>query len=155
MLRICHEVLSHEEGGKIPHINTFFNFIPLGISPHKGGICLLGFIEEKEDVHAEAHEESEALVAEILSERMDVSLEKDSVGPLLQYFKYYPDTSLEEESSEQISHEQRTEYTGGCHVFYDPIVECMERLGNGNDCSHIFSSVHGKAVQNSLPLVIC
>ena len=42
---ICDEVLSHEEGGSSPQVNTFFYFMPLGISPHKGGICLLGFIE--------------------------------------------------------------------------------------------------------------
>ena len=88
MSRICDEVLSHEEGGNSPQINTFFNFLPSGISPHKGGICLLGSVKEKEDVHAKAHEESEALVAEILSEKMGVSLEKDSVGPLIQSFKY-------------------------------------------------------------------
>ena len=127
-------MLSHEKGGSSPQINTFFfNFLPSRISPHKGGICLLGYIEEKENVHAEAHEESEALVAEILSERMDVSLEKDSMGPLLQYFKYQPDSSPEEGSSGQLSHEQRIEYTGGCHVFYDPIAEYMEGLGHGND----------------------
>ena len=62
--------------------------MPSRISPHKGGIFLLGFVEEKEDVHVEAHEEGEVLVAEILSKRMDVSLENDYVGPLLQSFKY-------------------------------------------------------------------
>ena len=41
---ICDEVLSHE-GGRSPQINTFFNFLPLGISPHKGGICLLGSVK--------------------------------------------------------------------------------------------------------------
>ena len=69
---ICDEVLIHEEGGNNPQINTFFNFFPSGISPHKGGICLLGSVEEKEDVHAKAHEEGEALSAEIFTERMDV-----------------------------------------------------------------------------------
>ena len=87
---ICDEVLSHEEGGNSPQINTFFNFLPSGISPDKGGICLLDSIKEKEDVHAESHEEGEALVAEILSERMDVSLEKDSLGPFLGSSKYHP-----------------------------------------------------------------
>ena len=89
-------MLSHEEGGSIPQINTFFNFLPSGISPHKGGICLLGSVEEKEDVHAEAHEEGEALVAEILSERVDVSLENNFVGPFLRSSKYHPDSSLVE-----------------------------------------------------------
>ena len=69
--------------------------MPSGISPHKGGICLLGSVEEKEDVHAEAHEEGEALVAEILSKRMDVSLENNSMGPFLGYSKYQPDRSPE------------------------------------------------------------
>ena len=101
-------MLSHEEGDINPQINTFFNFLPLGISPHNGGICLLGSVKEKEDVHAKAHEESEALVSEILSERMDVSLEKDYVGPFLGYSKYQPDRSPEEGSLGQLSHEQRT-----------------------------------------------
>ena len=87
-------MLSHEEGCINPQINTFFNVLPLGISPHKGGICLLGSIEEKEDIHDEAHEEGEALVAEILSERIDVSLENDSMGPFLGSSKYQPDRLL-------------------------------------------------------------
>ena len=69
---VCDEVLSQEEGGSSPQINTFFNFLPLGISPHKGRMCLLDSVEEKEDIHAKAHEEGEALVSEILSERVDV-----------------------------------------------------------------------------------
>ena len=63
MLGICDEVLSHKEGCISPQINTFFNVLPSGISPHKGGICLLGSIEEKEDLPPEAHEEGEALDA--------------------------------------------------------------------------------------------
>ena len=61
--RICDEVLSHEEEGSGPKINKFFNVFPSRISPHKGGICLLNSVEEKEDLPPEAHEESEALVA--------------------------------------------------------------------------------------------
>ena len=49
MSGICDEVSSHAEGCIIPQINTFFNVLPLGISPHTGGICLLGSVEEKED----------------------------------------------------------------------------------------------------------
>ena len=49
-------MLSHEEGGNHPQINTFFIFFPSEISPHEGGMCLLGPVEEKEDIHAEAHE---------------------------------------------------------------------------------------------------
>ena len=60
---------------------------------------LLGFVEEKEDIHAEAYEEGEALVSEILSEWVDVSLENNYVGPFLISFKYHPDNSLEERSS--------------------------------------------------------
>ena len=86
--RVCDEMLSYEEGGDNPQINTFFNFLPSGISLHEGGMCLLGPIEEKEDIHPEEHEEDEALVAEILSERMDVSLENDPMGPLLGPYKY-------------------------------------------------------------------
>ena len=44
---VCDEVLSHKKGCGSPQINTFFYFLPSGISPHKGGMCLLGFVEEK------------------------------------------------------------------------------------------------------------
>ena len=37
MSGICDDVLIHKEGGSSPQINTFFNVLPLGISPHKGG----------------------------------------------------------------------------------------------------------------------
>ena len=43
--RVCDEVLSHEEGCNSPQINNIFNFFPSGISPHKGGIFLLGSVE--------------------------------------------------------------------------------------------------------------
>ena len=138
MSGVCGEMLSHEEGGSNPQINTFFDFIPLGISLPKGGMCLLDSVEEKEDTALEAQEESEALVAKILRKRMDASLENDSVGPFLGSFKYQPNRPLEERSSGQPSHEQRTKYVGGCHVFYDPIAEYMERLGNGNDWSCLY-----------------
>ena len=70
---------------------------------------------------------------------MDVSLENDFVGPFLRYFKYHPDSSREEGSSGHISHEQMTEYAGDFRDFYEPIAEYMERLGNGNDWSHLCS----------------
>ena len=119
--------------------HTFLNFQPLGISPHKGGMCLLGSVKEKEDIHAETYEEGEALVSEILSERVDVSLEDDYVGPFLRSFKSQLDNSPEEGSFGHLSHEQMTEYTGDCRAFYDPISEYMERLGNGNEWSHLYS----------------
>ena len=97
--RVCDEVLNHEEGCSSPQINTFFNFLPSGISPHKGGMCLLGSVEEKEGIHVEAYEEGEALVSEILSERVDFSLDNNSVGPFLRYLKYHPDISPEERIS--------------------------------------------------------
>ena len=101
----CDEVLSHKEGGISPQKNTFFNFFPSGISPHKGGMRLLGSVEEKEDIHAEACEESENLVLEILSERVDVSLEEEFVSPFLRSLKYHPDSLLEENISGHLSHE--------------------------------------------------
>ena len=134
---ICDEVLSHEEEGSSPQINTFFNFLPSGISPHKGRMCLLDSIEEKEDTAPEAQEESEALVEKISSKRMVASLENDSVGPFLGSFEYHPDIPPEERSFRQPSHEHRKEYAGGCHVFYDPIAEYMEGLGKGIDWSHL------------------
>ena len=130
-------MLSHEEGGSSPQINTFFNFMPSRMSPHEGGRCFLGLVEEKEDIHAKAHEEGEVLVAGISSAKVNVSLENDSVGPPLRSFNYQPYSSPEEGSSRQLSREQMTEYAGGCHVFYDPIAEYMERMGNGNDWSHL------------------
>ena len=113
MSGICDEVLSHEEGCSSPQINIFFNVLPSGISPHEGGMCLLGLVEEKEVIHPEACEEGEALVAGILSERVDVSLENNSACPFLGSSKYQPDRSPEEGISGQLSHEQMIEYTGG------------------------------------------
>ena len=95
-------------------------------------------VEETEDIYFEACEEVEALVAGILSERVDVSLENNSMRPFPRYFKYHPDISPEEGSSGQLSHEQMTEYTRGCCVFYDSIAEYMEGMGNGNDWSHLY-----------------
>ena len=130
-------MLSHKEGGNSPQINTFFNFFPLGISPHEG-MCLLGPVKEIKDIHAEAHEEGEVIVSKIFSEMADVSLENNSMGPLIQYFKYQPGSSPEEGSSGQLSHEHMTGYARGCRVLYDPIAKCMEILGNGNDWSHLY-----------------
>ena len=48
--------------------------------PHTGEIFLLVFAGEAGDLPLEAHQ---ALVAEILGEKGDVSLKKDSMGPLL------------------------------------------------------------------------
>ena len=69
---------------------------------------------------------------------MDFSLENNYVGPFLRSLKYHPDISPEERSSGQLSHEQMTEYARGFRVFYDPIAEYMEGLGNDNDWSHLY-----------------
>ena len=70
-----------------------------------------------------------------MSEKRDFSFKKYFVGPILQYSKYLPDKSPEEGSSRQLSREQKTDYVGGCHVFYDPIAEYMEGLGKDDDWS--------------------
>ena len=75
------------------------------MQPPKGGMCLLDYVEEKEDTAPEAQEESEALVAKISSKRMDASLENDSVGPFLGSFEYQSDRPPEERSFRQPSHE--------------------------------------------------
>ena len=98
-------------------------------------MCLLGLVEEKEDIHAEPYKEDEALVSEILSKRVGVSWEDDSLGHFLRSFNYQPDISSEKGSSGHLSHEQMTEYTGDCRAFYDPIAKYMERMGNGNNWS--------------------
>ena len=108
MSRVCDEMLSYEEGDDNPRINIFLNLLHPGISPHEGGMCLFGHVKEKEDMHADAHEQGEVLVSEILSERVDVSLQNDSVGPFLRSFKYQPGISPEEGSSGQLSHEHMT-----------------------------------------------
>ena len=84
-----------QEGCSSLQINTFFNVLPSGISPHTGGICLLGSAGEKKNLPPGAHE---ALVAEILGEKGDVSLKNDFMGPLLQSSKYHPDRPPEERS---------------------------------------------------------
>ena len=63
-------------------------------------------------------------------------MKKDYVCLFLQSSKFQPDESLEEGSSGRISHEKVTEHVGGCHDFYDPVVEYMEGLGEGNDWLH-------------------
>ena len=131
---VCDEALSHEEGFNSPQINMFSDVPPSGVPPHTGEICLLGSTGEAEDIPLEAHQ---ALIAEISSEKGDVSLKKYYVVPLLQYFGYKPEKSLEEGSSRRLSHEQKTEYIGGCHVLYDPIVGYMEGLGKDDDWSHL------------------
>ena len=46
---------------------------------------------------------------------------------------------LEELHFGQLSYgKQRTEYVEGCHVFYDPVEEYMDRLGNGNYWLYIY-----------------
>ena len=87
-LGVCDEVLSHEEGGNNPQINTFFNFMPSGISPRKGGLCLLSFVEEKYGIHAEAYKEGEVLSSGILNKKVDSSFENNSMGPFLRYFEH-------------------------------------------------------------------
>ena len=123
----------HGDGCSSPQINTFFDVPPSGVPPHTGGICLLCSVGETEDLPPEAHE---ALVAEILSEKRDVSLKKYSKVPLLQYSGYHPDKSLEEARSGNLSHEQKIEYVGGCRVLYDPIAGYVEGLGKDHDWSH-------------------
>ena len=97
---------------------------------------LLGFGGEKKDLPLEIHQ---ALIAEILGEGKDVSLKKDSIGPLLQSSEYQPDRPPGGGYSIQLCHEWKTEYVEGCHVFYDPIAEYMEGLGNCNDWSRLCS----------------
>ena len=78
-------VSSHVGGCNNPQINSFLNVMPSGISPHIGEICLLDFSREKKDLPLEIHQ---TLIAEILGEGRDVSLKKDSMGPLLQSSEY-------------------------------------------------------------------
>ena len=71
-----------------------------------------------------------------ISTKGDASLNEDSVDQPLQSSKYYPDESLEEGSSRQLSHEQMTEYAGDCCDFYDPVAGYMEGLGEDDEWSH-------------------
>ena len=65
---------------------------------------------------------------------MDVSFESSHGNLLRRSSEHRLDSSPEEGHFEQSSHDgKRTEYAEICHTFYDPIVEYMERLGNGND----------------------
>ena len=59
-LGVCDEVSNHGEGCSSPQIDTFSDVSPSGVPPQTGGICLLGFIGEAEDLPLEAHR---ALVA--------------------------------------------------------------------------------------------
>ena len=135
ILEICSKGTSYEDGCRNLQINMFSDISPSEAPPHTGGICLLGSAGEAGDLPLEAHQ---ALIAEILGEKGDVSLEKDFVGPLLQYFGYQSDKSLEEGSSRWLSHEQKIEYVGGCYVFYDPLAGYMEGMGKDDEWSHFY-----------------
>ena len=87
---------------------------------------MLDYVEEKDDLHAEAYEEGEVLDLEVLNEMVDISFENSHGNPFQISFKYQPDSSPEEGYFRQLSHdEKRTEYVGGCRAFYDPIAEYM------------------------------
>ena len=64
---------------------------PSGNPPHTEGVCLLGSTGEDKDLHLEAHQ---AFVTEISGGEVDIPIEKDYVGPRLQYSKCQPDDSL-------------------------------------------------------------
>ena len=84
-------------------------------------MCLLDYVEEKNDLQAKAYEEGEVLDQEVLNERVDISFENSPGNPFQRYFKHQPDNSLEERRFGQLSHdEQRMEYAGGCCIFYAP-----------------------------------
>ena len=65
-------------------------------------VCLLGSTGEAKDLPLKAHQ---ALVTEISGGERDIPLERDSVGPRLQYSKCQPNDSLEAGSSGKLSHE--------------------------------------------------
>ena len=98
-------------------------------------MCLLRSTGETEDLPLKAHQ---ALVIEISGGERDIPLEKDYVGPHLQYSKHHPDDSLEAGSSRQLPHEQVIERVGGCRDFYNPVAKYMGGLGEGNDWSHLY-----------------
>ena len=82
----------NEDGCSSLQINTFFDTLPSGTPPHTEGVCLLSSTGEAEDLPLEAHQ---TLVTEILGGERDIPLERDSMGPHLQYSKCQPDNSLE------------------------------------------------------------
>ena len=77
-LGICSEGTSYENGCSNLLINTFSDIFPSIAPPHIGGICLRSSTGEVGDLPLEAHQ---ALVIEISSEKWDVPLKRDSVGP--------------------------------------------------------------------------
>ena len=136
---ICDEALGHKERGNSSQINSFFDFLPLGISSYREGLCLFDFVEERDDLHVEVYKEGEVLAPEVLKEREDVLFENIHGNPFQRYFIHQPDISPEEGHFRQLSHdEQRMKYAGGFCAFYDPISEYMEGLGNGNEWSHLY-----------------
>ena len=92
-LGVCDEALGHKEGGNSSKINSFFEFLRLGISPHREGLCLLDVVEERDDLHAEAYKEGEVLAPEVLNEREDISFENSTRNPFQIYFRHRPEPS--------------------------------------------------------------
>ena len=85
--------MGHKEGGNSSKINSYFEFLRLGISPHREGLCLLDNAEERDDLHAEAYKEGEVLDLEVLNEMVDISFENSHGNPFQISFKYHPDNS--------------------------------------------------------------
>ena len=66
---------------------------------------MLSFVEEKYGIHAEAYKEGEVLASKILNKMVEISFENNSVDPFQRSSKYQPDSSPEEGTSRQLSHE--------------------------------------------------
>ena len=135
----CNEALDHKERGEGSQINASFNLSHSEISSHKEGLGLLDSVGEKDDISAEAYKEGEVLNSEILNEMVDISFEISHDSSFQSSFGDQFDSMLEEFHFGQLSYgRQNTEYVESCHVFYDPVAQYMERLGNGNDWLYLY-----------------
>ena len=69
-------------------------------------MCLLDYVEEKDDLYDEAYKEGEVLASEVLKERVDISFENIHGNPFQISFKYHPDSSSEDGRFGQLSHDK-------------------------------------------------
>ena len=97
------------------------------------------FSREKNDIFAKAYKEGEVLNSEILNEFVDILFEISHESSFQSSFGNHLDGTLEELLFGQPSDDRQViDYVESCHVFYDPVEEYMERLGNGNGQLYLY-----------------
>ena len=100
---------------------------------------MLDHVEEQSGISFEMHENNEVVKSENLDEVVDVSPGNCHEFSLHSSYEYQFDNVQGNLQLGQLSHGKiMTEFLESCHVFYDPVVEYMENLGNGNGWLYLY-----------------